>query len=88
MLTWFERLKGALIALVVAGGVTLGAYLRGRSVGREAERRERAEKVNEQATQARQEVRDVQRETASMDDAGIADDLKRDWVRGTGPRRR
>lgn len=88
MLAWLERFKGALIAVVVAGGVMLGVYLRGRRVGREAERQERVEKVNEQATQARQEVRDVQRETASMDDAGIADDLKRDWVRGTGPRRR
>ena len=71
----------ALVALV-------SIFYRGRATGRQAERQERAEQINEQAAQARQEVRDVQQETARMDDAAIADELKRDWVRGAGKSRR
>nr|WP_248293249.1 hypothetical protein [Achromobacter sp. Bel] len=70
----------ALVALV-------GIFYRGRATGREVERQERARKINEQAAQARREVRDVQHETASMDDSAIADELKREWVRGAGPGR-
>ena len=71
----------ALVALV-------SIFYRGRATGRQAERQERAEQINEQAAQARQEVRDVQLETVRMGDDAIADELKSEWVRGAGKGRR
>lgn len=88
MLAWFERVKGALLLFGLALVALVSVFYRGRAAGRQVERQERAEQINEQAAQARQEVRDVQHETASMDDGAIADELKRDWVRGAGPGRR
>jgi len=88
MRAWIERFTGMAMAALAAIAVLLLAYLRGRSTGRRAEREQRDMQINRQADQARQEVRDVQDQTARMDDAAIADELKRDWVRGTGPRRR
>jgi hypothetical protein len=88
MRAWLERVKGGLMLFGLALVALVSIFYRGRATGRQAERQERAEQINEQAAQARQEVRDVQNETASMDDAAIADELKRDWVRGAGPGRR
>jgi type II secretory pathway pseudopilin PulG len=88
MRAWLERAKGGLVLFGLALAALVSIFYRGRATGRQAERQERAEQINEQAAQARQEVRDVQHETASMDDAAIADELKRDWVRGAGPGRR
>jgi len=85
MRAWLERFTGMAMAALAATAVFLLAYLRGRSVGRSAEREQRDTQINRQADQARQEVRDVQDQTARMDDAAIADELKRDWVRGAGP---
>lgn len=88
MRTWLNRFKAGAIA---AGGAVIllaVAYLRGRGVGRTAERGERDARINRQADRARKEARDVQGQTARMDDAAIADELKRDWVRGAGPGRR
>lgn len=84
MLAWLERIKGGLLLLGLALVALVSIFYRGRATGRQAERQERVEQINEQAAQARKEVRDVQHETASMDDAAIADELKRDWVRGPG----
>jgi type II secretory pathway pseudopilin PulG len=88
MWAWLERIKGGLVLLGLALVALVSIFYRGRATGRQAERQERAEQINEQAAQARQEVRDVQQETARMDDAAIADELKRDWVRGAGKSRR
>jgi uncharacterized membrane-anchored protein YhcB (DUF1043 family) len=88
MLAWLERIKGGLLLVGLALAALASVFYRGRATGRQAERQERAEKINEQAAQARQEVRDVQQETASMGDDAIADELKRDWVRGAGKSRR
>ncbi len=88
MRAWLERFTGMAVAAMTAAAVLLLAYLRGRSVGRSAEREQRETHINRQAELARQEARDVQDQTARMDDAAIADELKRDWLRGTGPRRR
>jgi TolA-binding protein len=85
MRAWIERFMGTAMAALAAIAVLLLAYLRGRSTGRSAEREQRDTQINRQADQARQEVRDVQDQTARMDDAAIADELKRDWVRGAGP---
>nr|WP_314363453.1 hypothetical protein [uncultured Achromobacter sp.] len=85
MFAWLERFKTLAVAALAASAVVLLAYLRGRSVGARAERQGRDTQINRQADQARQEVRDVQHQTAGMDDAAIADELKRDWVRGTRP---
>lgn len=71
---------GYIVAAVVALVAVAGAYLRGRSSGKTAERTERDAKINEQAARARQEVEEVRNETASMDDDAIAADLER-WVR-------
>ncbi|CAB3847613.1 hypothetical protein LMG2828_01772 [Achromobacter piechaudii] len=88
MSEWLERLKGALILLCLAAASLASVFYRGRASGRQAERQERSDQINEQGAKARQEVRDVQQETARMDDDHIADELKRGWVRGSGDRRR
>ncbi|MDH0739839.1 hypothetical protein [Achromobacter spanius] len=85
MRAWLERFRGTAMAALAAIAVLLLAYLRGRSTGRSAEREQRDMQINRQADEARQEVRNVQDQTARMDDAAIADELKRDWVRGAGP---
>lgn len=85
MRTWLEGFTGTAMAALAAIAVLLLAYLRGRSTGRSAEREQRDMQINRQADEARQEVRNVQDQTARMDDAAIADELKRDWVRGAGP---
>ena len=85
MRAWLERFTGTAMAALAAIAVLLLAYLRGRSTGRSAEREQRDMRINRQADEARQEVRNVQDQTARMDDAAIADELKRDWVRGAGP---
>lgn len=88
MLALFERFKGYLMAAGAALVLALAAYMRGRSVGRGAERERRAAAVNGQAAQAHKEVRDVQLETARMGDDAVADELERDWVRSPGAGRR
>ena len=85
MRAWLEGFTGTAMAALAAIAVLLLAYLRGRSTGRSAEREQRDMKINRQADEARQEVRNVQDQTARMDDAAIANELKRDWVRGAGP---
>jgi hypothetical protein len=88
MSAWVERFKGVLLLIGLAAATLVSVFYRGRATGRQAERQERSDQINEQAAKARQEVRDVQQETAGMDDGAIADELKRDWVRGTGSSRR
>lgn len=88
MSAWVERLKGVLLLIGLAAVTLVSVFYRGRATGRQAERQERSDQINEQGAKARQEVRDVQRETAGMDDGAIADELKRDWVRGAGNGRR
>lgn len=84
MWAWFERVKGGLLLIGLALASLLSIFYRGRATGRQAERQERAEQINEQAAQARKEVRDVQLETDRMGDDAIAAELERDWVRGPG----
>jgi len=84
MRTWLERMQGWLLLLGIFLGTLVGVFYRGRATGRQAERQERAEQINEQATKARQEVRNVENEVASMDDDAVSDRLKSDWVRGPG----
>lgn len=88
MLAWLERIKGWLLLAGLALAALASVFYRGRATGRQAERQERQEQINEQAAQARREVRNVQLESARMGDDAIADELERDWVRGTGPRGR
>lgn len=88
MTVWIERFKGALLLIGLAVAALVSVFYRGRATGRQTERQERANQINEQGAKARNEVRDVQQETASMGDDDIADELKRDWVRGSGDRRR
>ncbi len=88
MSAWVERLKGVLLLIGLAAAALVSVFYQGRATGRRAERQETSDQINEQAAKARQEVRDVQREPAGMDDGAIADELKRDWVRGTGSGRR
>lgn len=88
MLTWLERARGGLLLIGLALAALVSVFYRGRAIGRRDERQERVEQINEQAAQARKEVRDVQLETAHMGDDAIADELKREWVRGTGTGRR
>ncbi|MBA2220328.1 hypothetical protein, partial [Escherichia coli] len=84
MLAWLKRLNAGAIAVCGAIVLLAVAYARGRGAGRNAEREERKDRINGQADRARQEVKHVQDETARMDDAAIADELKREWVRGAG----
>ncbi|KNE25255.1 hypothetical protein [Achromobacter spanius] len=88
MSAWIERFKGGLLLVGLALATLASVFYRGRATGRQVERQERSDQINEQGAKARQEVRDVQQETAGMDDDAIADELKRDWVRGTGSGRR
>ncbi|WMD20919.1 hypothetical protein RAS12_00680 [Achromobacter seleniivolatilans] len=88
MWAWLERFKSVAVAAAAAAAVLFATYLRGRSAGRAVEREGNAAQINEQAEQARKEVRDVQDQTARMDDGAIADELRRDWVRGAGQGRR
>lgn len=88
MSAWLERFKGMALAACAVVALFVLAYLRGRGAGRAAEREQHDARINQQADRAREEVRNVHDETARMDDAGIADELKRDWVRGASPRRR
>jgi len=88
MLAWLERIKGWLLLAGLALAALASVFYRGRATGRQAERQERQEQINEQAAQARQEVRNVQLETARMDDDAVADELERDWMRGPGSRGR
>ncbi|MBB1593608.1 hypothetical protein [Achromobacter sp. UMC46] len=87
MWAWIERVKGGLLLIGLALVALVSVFYRGRATGRQVERKERAEQINEQAANARKEVRDVEQETASMGDDAIADELKRDWVRGAGKSR-
>lgn len=88
MSAWVERFKGFLLLIGLAAVTLVSVFYRGRATGRQVERQERTDQINEQGAKARQEVRDVQLETARMDDDAIADELKRDWMRGPGTRRR
>lgn len=88
MLSWLERFKGWLLLVGLALSALASVFYRGRATGRQEERQERQDQINEQAAQARQEVRNVQLETARMDDDAVADELERDWVRGPGTRGR
>ncbi|MCM2569691.1 hypothetical protein NAT65_01225 [Achromobacter xylosoxidans] len=84
MRTWLERMQGWLLLAGIFLGTLVGVFYRGRATGRQAERQERAEQINEQATKARQEVRNVQDEVARMGDDAVSDRLKSGWVRGPG----
>lgn len=84
MRTWLERMQGWLLLLGIFLGTLVGVFYRGRATGRQAERQERAEQINEQAAKARQEVRNVQDEVARMGDDAVSDRLKSDWVRSPG----
>lgn len=88
MLAWLRRLRAGLLLGGLALATLLTVFYRGRAAGKAQARQAHDEQVNKQAAQARQEARNVQLETARMDDAAIADELKRDWVRGAGPGRR
>jgi uncharacterized protein HemX len=88
MSAWVERFKGVLLLIALAAATLVSVFYQGRATGRKVERQERTDQINEQAAKARQEVRDVQQETAGMDDGAIADELKHDWVRGSGQGRR
>ncbi len=88
MLPWLERIKGWLLLVGLALAALASVFYRGRATGRQAERQERQDQINEQAAKARQEARDVQLETARMGDDAIADELERDWVRGARQGRR
>lgn len=88
MSAWVERFKGFLLLVGLAAVTLVSVFYRGRATGRRVERQERADQINEQGAKARQEVRDVQLETARMDDDAIADELKLDWVRVSGKGRR
>ena len=77
-----QRAWGYLVAAGAAVAAVLLVYQRGRSAGRTDERQDRAEQINQQAAQARQEARDVQDQTAKLDDDAVAGRLKSDWLRG------
>ncbi|WP_447578280.1 hypothetical protein [Achromobacter kerstersii] len=79
---WVERFKGVLLLIGLAAATLVSVFYQGRATGRKVERQERTDQINEQAAKARQEARDVQQETARMGNDAIADELKRDWVRG------
>ncbi|WP_232734776.1 hypothetical protein [Achromobacter ruhlandii] len=77
-------MQGCLLLAGIAVGTLFSVFYRGRATGRQAERQERAEQINKQAAKARQEVRNVENEVASMDDDTVSDRLKSDWVRSPG----
>lgn len=84
MRTWLERMQGWLLLAGIFLGTLVGVFYRGRATGRQAERQERAEQINEQAAKARQEVRNVQDDVARMGDDAVSDRLKSGWVRSPG----
>ena len=84
MLAWFERIKGWLLLAGLALLTLASVFYRGRATGRQTERQERQEQINEQGAKARQEVRDVQDVVARKDDDGVAAELKSRWLRGSG----
>ncbi|CAB3903860.1 hypothetical protein [Achromobacter ruhlandii] len=86
MPAFLQRIWGYVIAALAAIAAVALAHLRGRSAGRVDERRERNDQINEQAAQARQEVRNVQDDVARKDDDAITDRLKSGWVRRSGSR--
>lgn len=89
MQTWLKWVQGWLLVAGLFLGTLVSVYWRGRAMGRQAERQERNEQVNDQAAHARQEVRDVQDDLARKDDDAVADRLKSGWVRSsTGKGRR
>ncbi|MFY2996335.1 hypothetical protein ACOTH8_23705 [Achromobacter xylosoxidans] len=77
-------MQGWLLLAGIFLGTLVGVFYRGRATGRQAERQERAEQINEQAAKARQEVRNVEDEVARMDDDAVSDRLKSGWVRRPG----
>ena len=83
----WNRLSGYIVAASVMLFALLGAYLRGRSVGKAIERDRREAHINRQANKARQEVRHVQDEVARTSDDAIAHQLKSDWLRKPTRRR-
>ncbi|WP_033450703.1 hypothetical protein [Bordetella bronchiseptica] len=83
-----SRVWGYLVAAAAAVAAVALIFLRGRASGRAVERAEREAEVNEQASTARKEARDVQNQVAATDDDGVADRLKSDWVRRPGSGRR
>lgn len=72
---------GWIVAVLAALAGAVGIYFKGRSSGRQDERIERDHQINQQAEQARKEVRNVQEQTASMSDSDIDDYLTNNWVR-------
>ncbi len=88
MRTWLERMQGWLLLVGIFLGTLVGVFYRGRARGRQVERQERTDQINEQAAKARQEVRNVEDEVARMDDDAVSDRLKSGWVRGPGQGRR
>ena len=88
MPSWLERFKGWLLLVGLALAALASVFYRGRATGRQEERQERQDQINEQAAQARQEVRNVQESVARRDDDAVADRLKSDWVRGPRQGRR
>lgn len=74
------EIGGYLVAALAAIVGIAVAYFRGRSEGKSQERTERAAQVAEQAQAAQDIAREVQDETAGMDDDAIDRDLAR-WVR-------
>lgn len=88
MPAFVQRLWGYVVAALAAVAAVSLVYLRGHSAGRADESQERNEQINEQATKARQEVRNVEDEVARMDDDAVSDRLKSGWVRGPGQGRR
>lgn len=77
-----QRLQGGVVLLLLGLATLVSVFYRGRAVGKAVERREHDVQVSEQAAVARKEVRDGQLETARMDDDAIANELKREWLRG------
>lgn len=84
MLAWLERIKGWLLLAGLALAALASVFYRGRATGRQAERQERQDQINEQAAKARQEARNVQEDVARKDDDGVAAELKSRWLRGSG----
>lgn len=84
MRMWLERIRGWLLLAGLFLGTLVAIFYRGRATGRQSERQDNNERINEQAAKARQEVRNVQDEVARMDDDAVVAELKSDWVRGPG----
>ena len=81
-LTGLLRRCGGMLAAIAAGVLgLLAVWFGGKRRGANEERVQTEARINEQAAQARQEVRDVQDALARKSDDAIADELERDWVR-------